>query len=355
MTTEGKDIETNNEPLFRVTFVYSNKKKIRLLKKDSKWENIEKMINKMYKLDDIKWHCQYNNDIWIEDSEDWISYLDGHQRKFNPSSLWIHIINDSHNNNINNDNSNNIKVIYHHYNSNLVTKQGIICWFDSQRKDHLNDKRWKSLVNEYTLKPMETTSYVDRTYRATIHKSDNIIFKKSPNLNGITGVYCDYAHTLGFNNPINNVQTIVSVHNFMNSFSYEMNGCGGKICNFYVLTSYKNYALHGGYTTCFKKNFKHCAPNVRPKILLDMDDNEISGDMCKHWDQHRISILSTNGNMSKANIDRIGADRTCHHYCGIIIELILYDRVLSKQEKKRLQIYLNNKYFNKNNIVSKGF
>eukprot|EP01084_Bolivina_argentea_P144867 254067_1 len=221
-----------------------------------------------------------------------------------------------------------------------VITDGLIAWFDVNFS--LERTKWKSKVNGYELSPC----CVKRQNNRTPYNQKAITLRKSPNLN-INGVYFDYEHTMKFNKTINCIQTIISIHSYeteTGSKHEDVHGKSGDLGSFYILTSSTTYPFHGGWGNNY--NLLHVDHAQSATIRLDGDEKELNACDVVRWEggHHRMAILTLNNKTNNLQIDRIGADRIYHHFCGTIIELFIYDRKLTSNEKVSMENYLQ-KYF----------
>ena len=67
---------------------------------------------------------------------------------------------------------------------------------------------------------------------------------------------------------------------------------------------------------------------------------------CSRWTDTglHVGVLQLSSTIPGTLVNRIGADRNCHHYCGTISELLVFNRTLSQQEIITLEVYLKGKF-----------
>ena len=175
------------------------------------------------------------------------------------------------------------------------------------------------------------------------------------------GVYFDYDHYGKFNHRLSGARTIVSLHSFiLNQYGLstrERNNDGNFLANFYILCDSEHYHFHGNRDkddpfALFDKRYSFGVSGFRNSTMrLGMRDKDIFTADNKEWNLHceeqegneKIAILTLS--QSDNSWNQIGRDRNCHHFCGVIHELIIYNRVLTAEEKRRVQEYLFDKHY----------
>lgn len=185
------------------------------------------------------------------------------------------------------------------------------------------------------------------------------------------GVYFDYNHfgifTSGNLGPLScgcsvpSARTIVSLHSFIynqdvpGAGNYNSGPNGRCVDNFYIFCDSSKYYFHGQGDKKDQYSLiggpAHGAVH-RSTLRLGLDVTEINPNDQRAWDLHheekegneQIAILSLPRTI-EGGMNRIGRDRGCHHFCGVIHELIVYDRALSNKEKSSLQQYVFCKHY----------
>lgn len=237
-----------------------------------------------------------------------------------------------------------------------IPENGLTLWLDITDKssltfasdDNSNDVLiWESLANDIML-TADLETGIGRNPNRSSADSKYPLYHQAQNLDTYS-IFFDYEHTARFNKKFE-IQTIVSLHSFeLNNgithqqiHGYPYDG----FANFYIFTSNKQCYFHGGAS---KKNglFSNAALRSVKNGKIRMDGNEYDEDVknVKQWEggDVRIAILECTDIIK--GINRIGADRKNHHFAGSIIELIVYNRKLSDEEKRDIQRYLINKYY----------
>eukprot|EP00697_Spironema_sp_BW2_P004210 gnl/Spiro4/15707_TR8449_c0_g1_i1.p1 gnl/Spiro4/15707_TR8449_c0_g1~~gnl/Spiro4/15707_TR8449_c0_g1_i1.p1 ORF type:complete len:278 (-),score=58.13 gnl/Spiro4/15707_TR8449_c0_g1_i1:321-1154(-) len=230
-----------------------------------------------------------------------------------------------------------------------VSLRGLSVWLDAATGVSLSSEThngshgvqvWRSQVGDTVLRADRRASRGRSPYPHDLF--DPIYIPKY--VNGLPGVSFDYAHTGAFNRDIR-TRTIVSVHSFDDKDRVnhmDIHGYGGELCNFYILTG---TAVHHMHTASIRDPNNLSAIRSGGTIRLDgMSARPLN--TCRTWIDSgpRVAVLELN-ELLDSGLNRIGADRNCHHYCGVLCELLVYDRVLSVDEVAAVEAYLLQKYF----------
>jgi len=121
----------------------------------------------------------------------------------------------------------------------------------------------------------------------------------------------------------------------------------GELCNFYIFTDSQCYFMHGGdHDTT--NNLTSCHSHVyfsSARLRIDGSTWKPTTE-CDRWTDKglHLGVLELYSIIA-SGLRRIGSDRDCHHYCGTIAELMVYDCTLNDQELKRIEEYLMDKYY----------
>eukprot|EP01084_Bolivina_argentea_P010640 19826_1 len=253
-------------------------------------------------------------------------------------------------------------------NENSIPSKGITIWLDSTKSKYIekdnNDRvtRWKSVDGKTTLTPMK---YLPRLKGGVNPKPPYFVapqHQESFLLSKFPGIQVDYLHTFRISPPLKSVQTICSYHSFNQILDHKdifyTTQDRGSWCNFYLFgsTNSCHYPFHTGGNV----NNQHRV-NIRNndkigtlysgysksfgKGTISLDGNEfIDIKNASHWTHSGIAITQSPELMNNLQIDLIGAERQCHHYSGILHEIIVYDRTLNDDEINIVLSYFFNKY-----------
>jgi len=238
----------------------------------------------------------------------------------------------------------------------IIPMEGVQLWLCSDlglKMDGSKVLSWLSEVGSTALVANEEVS-IGQTGQKVNDAGPPIYFKEAKN--GRSGVSFDYAHTGKFTKDLT-LRTICSVHSFefANKIDHKtVHGYNGELCNFYIFTDDYLFAMHGGDPSN-PKNLASSAcahPYFRNGILKLGGGAPKPVRECAQWTDTglQVAILTLAGPIR--SLKRIGADRRCHHYCGTICELLVYDRELSTSEIEEVETYLQQKYSPSSKIES---
>jgi hypothetical protein len=237
----------------------------------------------------------------------------------------------------------------------IVPLEGLECWFTVNNGLTVTKAgqvlRWESERGTNHLYYKES---IKGQNGREIKSSGPPLLESKVTPTGKSGVFFDYAHTAFFRR-CPKVRTIVSVHSFVASeLSHtEVHGYvfGADILDqFYIFTDQHRYHLHGGDPLT-----EQSEPNLASGFFAHR--NFLNGTLrlqrgetrpvshSRLWigEGVKLAVLTLAGTLTEG-LTRIGADRTCHHFCGHISELLLYDRVLTEEEIDLVESYLQKKY-----------
>ena len=257
-------------------------------------------------------------------------------------------------------------------NDNIPTK-GLVIWLDATKTDTIQSKdgtsieQWKPrkannqyiLTNQTRLYRLNNKTKPSKPYFES--KKSNVSNDFFPML--YKGIQCDYLHTFKLEPQLTNIQTIISFHSFNQRLNhtdiFTTKQDRGTWCNFYLFCSsdFSHYPFHtnGNVNNQHKRNLLNSSSGLfvsghshkgfkQGNISLDNSKfSKISNS--SHWLHNGIAIVECSQLMSNLRIDQIGAERQCHHFSGVIYEIIVYDRILNDNEKLNVVEYLFEKYY----------
>eukprot|EP00484_Ammonia_sp_Unknown_P029669 CAMPEP_0197043954 /NCGR_PEP_ID=MMETSP1384-20130603/20124_1 /TAXON_ID=29189 /ORGANISM="Ammonia sp." /LENGTH=313 /DNA_ID=CAMNT_0042475331 /DNA_START=6 /DNA_END=947 /DNA_ORIENTATION=+ len=246
-----------------------------------------------------------------------------------------------------------------------------IFWLDCtqseciQKDNRGNVKQWLSVDKKYKLQPATRLHRLRSQIRPQppyfVHADQQNSFFKPP----FAGIQCDYTHTFTISPPLSSAQTIVSYHSFNqlleHSEIFSTNQDRGTWCNFYLFGSsnFSHYPFHtnGNVNKQHRANIIDNGPAAVGTLFSghahqSFQNGRVSVDgasfvdikRASHWTHSGIAILETEKVMTGLQINQIGAERQCHHYSGILHEVIVYDRLLQEHEKQAVLLYFVEKY-----------
>jgi len=232
----------------------------------------------------------------------------------------------------------------------IVPIEGLQLWLCSDlgiKKDGHKVTSWRSEIGSICLLPSLSTP--TGQHGRDVKGAESPVYMKDAK-NGRSGVFFDYAHTASLTKELT-LRTICSVHSFEFDGRLDhktVHGYEGELSNFYIFTDTYSYPMHGGGRTDPNNLSTICShPSFRNGTLKVNGDSPKRVCESSKWIDTgpEIAILTLGGPIH--GLKRIGADRRCHHYCGTICELLVYDKELTPSELSKVEAYLKQKYLPK--------
>jgi len=247
-----------------------------------------------------------------------------------------------------------LKVVCHVWNffaskklKEIVPTEGLQLWLCGGlgiKRDGSNVLSWRSEIGSIYVVPNLEASIGQSNFDIKLAGLPQYVKEAK---NGKPGVFFDYAHTGRLTSDIT-LRTICSVHSFEFADRIDhksVHGYDGTLSNFYIFTDMQSIAMHGG-----APEEPNNLSSVHAHYFFRNGTIRLNGNPaklvreCSQWTDEglEMAILTLRGPVS--GLKRIGADRRCHHYCGTISELLVYDKELSAGEVASIENYLKQKY-----------